>query len=309
MGSNASSDGPSDLSYFFQEMRVPDHKRWARKFYAAGQRDMDELAAADLDLVFAELAVPSGIQSILHTGIRQFQARTLGQNSMPQGDLDATAPVQSENGSWLPGLIVFGVGVVATGGAALALAGEAAVAATALRVGLALFGAASTATGLVMMALGDCLDGETLVTMADRSTKKIKDVKKGDKILSYNKNKLRVRTVVEVEEGSSNTMRELFLQAVDGKEFMIKATGGHPFYTKEKAWAVISPDDAHFDASKPVKKLAVGDTLVLRGGAGAKLMKIGEVLPLQKTYNLAIDGPGAFFVEGILSHSGLPPKK
>lgn len=160
-----------------------------------------------------------------------------------------------------------------------------------------------------MLPLVDCLDGETLVTMADRAKKKIKDVKVGDKILSYNKGKLRVKTVVEVKEGQSNTMRELFLQTPDGKDFRIKATGGHPFYTKEKDWAVISPDDAHFDASKPVKKLSVGDTLVLRSGAGAKLLKIGEVLPRQKTYNLAIDGPGTFFVEGILSHSGLPPPK
>ena len=236
------------------------------------------------------------------------KAGEAAQTSLPQGDLDATAPVQSEGGSGLPGLFVLGVGVV-SGGAAIALAGEAAVAVTVLRAGLGIFGAASTVTGLTMMALGDCLDGETLVTMSDRSKKKIKDVKVGDKILSYNKNKLRVKTVTEVKEGSSNTMRELFLQAPDGKEFMIKATGGHPFYTKEKAWAVVSPDDAHFDASKPVKKLAVGDTLVLRGGAGAKLVKIGEVLPTQKTYNLAIDGPGTFFVEGILSHSGLPPKK
>ena len=72
---------------------------------------------------------------------------------------------------------------------------------------------------------------------------------------------------------------------------------------------MISPDDAHFDASKPVKKLSVGDTLAFRSGAGAKLLKIGEALPRQKTYNLSIDGPGTFFVEGILSHSGLPPPK
>ena len=73
----------------------------------------------------------------------------------------------------------------------------------------------------------DCLDGETSVTMADRAKKKIKDVKVGDKILSYNKGKLRVKTVVEVKEGQSNTMRELFLQTPDGKDFRIKATGGH----------------------------------------------------------------------------------
>ena len=318
VGSNASSEGPSDLSFWFQEMRVPDHKQWARKFYAAGQRDMDELAAANLDRVFAELAVPSGIQSILRTGIQQFQARTLGQNSMPQGDLDATAPVQSKGINWWFWGGVAATMVVAAAGGAMVVAAQAAAEAAAAAAATAaaedvaavvIGGAGAVGWALTLVALGDCLDGETLVTMADRSKKKIKDVKVGDKILSYNKNKLRVKTVTEVKEGSSNTMRELFLQAPDGKEFMIKATGGHPFYTKEKAWAVVSPDDAHFDASKPVKKLAVGDTLVLRGGAGAKLVKIGEVLPTQKTYNLAIDGPGTFFVEGILSHSGLPPKK
>ena len=36
---------------------------------------------------------------------------------------------------------------------------------------------------------------------------------------------------------------------------------------------------------------------------------IGPRLPRQKTYNLQVDGPGTFFAEGILSHSGLPPLK
>eukprot|EP00435_Cladocopium_sp_Y103_P058364 s858_g20.t1 len=307
--SDTSSDGSNELSYWFGKVKVPHPQQWARKFYDAGYADMDDLKATDvnLDAVFTELTVPSGIQAKIRDAVQKVKAGDAAQTSMPQGDLDAEAPVQSEDGSWLPGLFMLGIGVV-SGGAAIALAGEAAVALTACRVGLGVVSVTSTVSGLAMMA-GDCLDGETLVTMEDRSKKKIKDVKAGDKILSYNKNKLRVKTVVEVKEGSSNTMRELFLQGPDGKEFMIKATGGHPFYTKEKAWAVISPDDAHFDASKPVKKLAVGDTLVLRGGAGAKLVKIGEVLPTQKTYNLAIDKAGTFFVEGILSHSGLPPKK
>ena len=157
--------------------------------------------------------------------------------------------------------------------------------------------------------LADCLHGDTLVTMADRSKKKIKDVKVGEKILNYNKGKLRVKTVLEVKESSSRTLRELLLQSADGKEFTIKATGGHPFYTKEKGWAVVSLDEGHFDKSKPVKELTIGETLVVRGDAGAKLVRIGEASPTQRTYNLIIDGPGTFFAEGILSHSGLPPPK
>jgi len=311
-------------------MTVPDAKKWARKFQKAGYLDMDDVVACDLDAVFEELRVPSGIQKKLRDGLQQFKDGTIGQSSMPQGDLDETAPTQKEDGvNWWfwGGLAATAVLVAASGGvliaaaaaesaaaaattAAAAQAAEAAAAAQAVGT-VATGGSVATAfmVGAAMLAIGDCLDGDTVVTMADRSKKKIKDVKIGDKILSYNKGKLRVKTVGEVKEGSSNTMRQLFLQTPEGKDFTIKATGGHPFYTKDNKWAVISPDDAHFDTSKPVKKLAVGDTLVLRGGAGAKLMKIGERLPKQKTYNLIIDGPGTFFVEGILSHSGLPPPK
>lgn len=311
-------------------MKLPDAKKWALKFQKAGYQDMDDVVACDLDAVFEELRVPSGIQKKLRDGLQQFKDGTLGQNSMPQGDLDATAPTQKEDGDnwWFwGGLAATAVVAVASGGimiaaaaaaegaaaaaAAVAAAQAAEAAAAAQAVGAVATGTVATAwmVGAAMLAIGDCLDGDTVVTMADRSKKKIKDVKIGDKILSYNKGKLRVKTVGEVKEGSSNTMRQLFLQTPEGKDFTIKATGGHPFYTKDNKWAVISPDDAHFDTSKPVKKLEVGDTLVLRGGAGAKLVKIGERLPKQKTYNLIIDGPGTFFVEGILSHSGLPPPK
>ena len=289
-------------------MKVPDAKKWALKFQKAGYGDMDDVAGCDLDAVLEELRVPSGIQKKLRDGLPQFIAGTLGQNSMPQGDLDATAPTQKEGVNWwFWGGVAATAVVAATGGAMVLAAAAAEETAAAAIVGVVVGPAAQWTAGLVVV--GDCLDGDTVVTMADRSKKKIKDVKIGDKILSYNKGKLRVKTVGEVKQGSSNTMRQLFLETPEGKDFTIKATGGHPFYTKDNKWAVISPDDAHFDTSKPVKKLEVGDTLVLRGGAGAKLVKIGERLPKQKTYNLVIDGPGTFFVEGILSHSGLPPPK
>ena len=306
--SDASSDGLSDLTYNFGQMNLPHPRKWARYFYNAGYSDMDDVVACDLDAVFEELCVPSGIKTKLRDGLQQFQDGTLGQNSMPQGDLDATAPTQKEGVNWWFWGGVAATAVVAAAGGAVVLAAAAAEETAAAATASAFFAPATHwTTGLVLV--GDCLDGDTVVTMADRSTKKIKGVKIGDKILSYNKGKLRVKTVGEVKQGSSNTMRQLFLQTPEGKDFTIKATGGHPFYTKDNKWAVISPDDAHFDASKPVKKLEVGDTLVLRGGAGAKLVKIGERLPKQKTYNLIIDGPGTFFVEGILSHSGLPPPK
>ena len=272
VASNESAD--DDLTYHFKQMGLPQAESWARKFYQAGYADMGQMADADLPAVFQELQVKSGIQIRLQEGMQHFRAGTFNQAYMPLGDLDSTAPRQSRDGPrwWL-------------------------------------WGGGSVAAALVVVAAADCLHGDTLVTMADRSKKKIQDVKVGDKILSYNKGKLRVKTVLEVTEGSSKTMRELSLRSPDGTELSIKATGGHPFYTKEMGWGVASPDEGKFDKSRPVKQLSLGDTLVVRGGAGAKLLKIGEVLPKQKTYNLIIDGPGTFFAENILSHSGLPPAK
>ena len=243
--SETSSDGSNDLSFWFQKMGAPCPEKWARKFYDAGYGDVEEvaaLAAADLDNVFTELGVPSGIQKKLRTGIPQFRDGTLA--SMPQGDLDATAPVQSASFNWwFWGGIAVAAVVVAAGGAlvlaaqaaaaeaaaaaAAAAAAEEAAAASAAAAAAGTGVAGALAVGAMLLPLVDCLDGETLVTMADRAKKKIKDVKVGDKILSYNKGKLRVKTVVEVKEGQSNTMRELFLQTPDGKDFRIKATGGH----------------------------------------------------------------------------------
>ena len=223
---------------------------------------------------------------------------------MPEGDLDATAPVQPEASKIRYVLVGAAVGVgLALAGGALGLAAAEAAAGGAVGGTGTLMLAGSTAVAV------DCLHGDTLVTMSERSKKKIQDVKVGDRILSYNKNKLVVKSVLEVKEGSSKTMRELLLQAPDASQFSIKATAGHPFWTTQKGWAVVSPDEARFDKSKPVKPLIVGDNLVLRGGKKAKLLKIGETMPTQRTYNLIIDGPGTFFVEGILSHSGLPSVK
>lgn len=99
-----------DLQYHFKQMRVPSSSFWATEFRQAGYGDMDELAEADLPTVFAELQVPSGIQKKIEEGMGHFSAGTFNATYMPQGDLDATAPVQSKDGInwWLWGGIAVG---------------------------------------------------------------------------------------------------------------------------------------------------------------------------------------------------------
>eukprot|EP00971_Amphidinium_carterae_P046266 910689-Amphidinium_carterae.1 len=139
--------------------------------------------------------------------------------------------------------------------------------------------------------------------MADRSKRKIKHLKKGEKILTFNCGKLKVKTICEVTEGYSQNMFAMQLKSATGKVTDVLATGGHPFYVKGQGWSVIDTKGSRF--AKPVKELKVGDKLVLKGGKAAELVHIQRTSD-RKTYNLVLDGPGAFFVHDVLSHSGLP---
>ena len=59
------------LSYWFGQVKVP-HPQWARKFYDAGYADMDDLKATDvnLDAVFTEMSVPSGIHAKIRNAVQ-----------------------------------------------------------------------------------------------------------------------------------------------------------------------------------------------------------------------------------------------
>lgn len=48
------------------------HPQWARKFYDAGYADMDDLKATDvnLDAVFTEMSVPSGIHAKIRNAVQ-----------------------------------------------------------------------------------------------------------------------------------------------------------------------------------------------------------------------------------------------
>eukprot|EP00971_Amphidinium_carterae_P334528 6469859-Amphidinium_carterae.2 len=104
---------------------------------------------------------------------------------------------------------------------------------------------------LVVVAVTiDCLDGDAEITMANRSKKKMKHLKKGEKILTFNHGRFKVKTIEEVKEGYSRTMFAVELKSCSGKSTKVLATGGHPFYAKEKGWSVIVPDKSKF--TKPV---------------------------------------------------------
>lgn len=152
-----------------------------------------------------------------------------------------------------------------------------------------------------LLYIGCCLHGDSMITMADRSQKKIKYIKAGDKILALSQGKTEVKTVVEVKVTPKNIVRSITLKPDGGDEFVIKATDGHPFCVEGKGWAVLDPTQVNFDADK----IKVWDRFVLFDGKGANVVRISEPIGDTTTFNLIIDGPGAFFAENIVTHSGL----
>jgi len=294
----SSGSESDDLIWHLNKMGIPDHKKWAARIMQAGYADMDELQEADCEDLSKELKMPSGVAKKFSEGMESIRNKSFADSyANPTGDLDSNAPVMAPNAmAWL-----------LTAGAFVATLVVGTFLGMALR-GLMVAGGAGAGVGVAVAgtSMVDCLDGDTMITLADRTKKRIKEVKEGDRILSFNHGKLKVKRVLEVKKGSSSNMRCLSVKDTLGKTRVVKATAGHPFFTKKHDWAVLDPDVAQLDKSKPVAKLSIGDALVMRGGKVAEVTKISDVLPRQETFNLVVDGPGVFFAEDILSHSGLP---
>lgn len=314
--SRTSSEPDQDVAWHLRQMSVPDATRLARRLCAAGYTDMESVTSMDLDAVAQELSIPSGVVSILRTGIEHWKAGTFDHAyPMPLGDLDGQAPQPVptfwENHKWkiivggsIAGVALGGLGMLALRGAgAIALAGGEAAGAGAGGVA----GGVAAAAGTMAMTV-DCLDATAEIEMSDRTRKKIKHLKAGDKILTYNKGKTLVKAVLEVKQSKSSDVYTLTLKKADGHTFTIKATGGHPFFTKDCGWCVIDPKKVAFAPGAKVEPLKQGAKLVTRKDGLVEIVDI--VAPSSSaiaTYNLVVDGPSTFFVHGILSHSGLPP--
>ena len=144
-----------------------------------------------------------------------------------------------------------------------------------------------------------CFTGDTLITMADGSEKLIKDVCKGDVILSwgFEGNTPTLNVVVGTWEGPHDDL--FFINGV------VHVTGEHPFWTREVGWAAIDPAETFENHGWRPARLMVGQHLMDVDGKWVKLDSIkadtesGEVL----TYNLMMAGVQNYFAAGVLVHN------
>lgn len=87
------------------------------------------------------------------------------------------------------------------------------------------------------ICLDECFDGNSLVTMADGSSKKIKDVVVGDKILNYSEDKKTFKEdiVESIHKNLTTSMKEKMLELLFDNGTIIQCTANHKFLTK-RGW-------------------------------------------------------------------------
>jgi len=141
-----------------------------------------------------------------------------------------------------------------------------------------------------------CFTPETLITMADRSTKEIQHIKEDDSILVLNSDLHNVdtRKVKCVITRTNRPMHTLTLS----DNTKLNLSEDHPLWVKGKEWCSIVPPETYKDLST-INRLEVGDVLLNSKGKDVKIVSIDHldfpdtVYELDTTY---------FFANGILSY-------
>jgi hypothetical protein len=152
-----------------------------------------------------------------------------------------------------------------------------------------------------------CFTGDTLVTLADLTTKRIDAVRVGDKVLSYNEitNEQVISEVVAITSPTKNNIVKFSLS----NGTIVEATTEHPFWEVNKGWSSYSPPATLRDHKMKVAKIEEGDILLTQEGAEVQI--VGMELDLNREYeqvhNIKLEGHYTYYANGIVVHNEKPP--
>jgi hypothetical protein len=154
-----------------------------------------------------------------------------------------------------------------------------------------------------------CLAGESLITMADHSTKRIDQIQKGDVIMTYHPEKKEVNTFIV------RHMLEVMHERISVLHFendeKLRITPDHPVFSFDTGWVASDPaaanDYYHF---QNIQILQPGDSVAYRAKSTQefqtkRIKKIAYLEETTTTYALSglPDGWG-FFANGVLVAGG-----
>lgn len=131
----------------------------------------------------------------------------------------------------------------------------------------------------------ECLHGDSLITLSDGSKKKIKEMKIGDEVLSYNTETMEIETdvVLDVYENlyKSNNEDMFEIEIENGKR--LKLTGNHEVLTQR--------------GMVQIKKLNINDDIT--SFETMKLKSIRKIDKPEKVYNLHVEKNHNYFANDI----------
>lgn len=150
-----------------------------------------------------------------------------------------------------------------------------------------------------------CLDGESMITMADHSTKRLDEIQNGDEILivhpqTQQSDKHPVQHIFEVEHATI-----ALLTFENGQT--LKITPDHPLFSAEKGWLALQPEKANqYHHYKNIKPLEEGNDLFVWNNTEHKMevTKLKKVIlrsEATKTYTISGLPEGwGFLANGVL---------
>ena len=153
-----------------------------------------------------------------------------------------------------------------------------------------------------------CVDGDSEIAMADGTTKAIKDIEIGDKILSYDEDS-KILSETTVEKLIVKTRQEmLYITFADGT--ILKITPDHPMFS-ERGWVVHDIENgkiAYPDVDIQDEIVKNGDMLLSLSLMFDKEIVDIKIVEEQATvYTLTVADNHNFFAQGVLVHNAADP--
>jgi len=132
-----------------------------------------------------------------------------------------------------------------------------------------------------------CFPDKTNVLLPDNEVKQIKDIHKGETVLSYNLDEKKL-TESKVLEQIIHIDAQVQYFIINGN---IKTTAEHPFWVNGTTWV-------------RAQQIKVGDWLLTSSGERLKIEEIDSYKAVETVYNLELEGDDHnYFAENILVHN------
>jgi len=149
---------------------------------------------------------------------------------------------------------------------------------------------------------GGCFVSGTLVTLSNKESVIIEDVKEGDMVITYNVEK-NIQEIGKVKSLISLKKNDIVSIKLSNST-NIECTSEHPFWVVNKGWSSISPEKSLLYPDMNIKKMMVSDILLTDSNTEVIVDDIKELK--NKTinvYNLQIEGNHNYYANGILVHN------